>query len=115
MNPNPVTSPIPMVQDQEARLAKMRRRLEGVFADLYVIRDVVVICAEACRSASGDYGDEFENVLRNHASDDLFDQMKVLTSIIENLGGRTRFTDNRETEEQLTAKAKSLSGEQQQS
>ena len=113
MNPNLVTSPIPTIQDQETLLAKMRRQLEQVFVETYIIHDVVVICAEACRSASGDYGDEFENVLRNHACDSLFRQMKMLTSVIEMLGGRTKFTDDRETEEQLALTA--LSGEKQQS
>jgi hypothetical protein len=101
MNPSPVLSPIPVIEDSERRLAKMRRQLEDMFRSLDLVHDEISVLSEAARSEGQP---EIANVLSLSVSNRLFGQLKLLTSIIERLGGKTDLSED-ETTAQETAPA----------
>jgi hypothetical protein len=45
--PAPETTTIPIIKDNELRLAKMRRQLEGMFCALDLAHDEIAIASEA--------------------------------------------------------------------
>ena len=94
MNPSPVSPPIPVIRDSEQRLAKMRRQLEDMFRSLELVHDEISVSAEAARSEGLP---EIANVLSLSVSNRLFGQLKLLTSIIERLGGRTDLSEDEAT------------------
>ena len=94
MNPSPVSPPIPVIRDSEQRLAKMRRQLEDMFRSLDLVQDEISVSAEAARSEGLP---EIANVLSLSVSNRLFGQLKLLTSIIERLGGRTDLPEDEAT------------------
>jgi hypothetical protein len=91
-------SEIPMLQDNEARMLKLRKKLERIFDELELIRDVIIVSYFACKGQNSDVDPEIEHVLRTHGSNALHSQMAHLTDVIEKLGGRTQFTEDREDE-----------------
>ena len=96
MNPFPASSPIPIIEDSERWLAKMRGRLEGIFQELHTIQAVIVVSAETIANQGADFDPEVSCVLTRCASDKLHNQLQSLTSVIEQLGGRTEYTEIRE-------------------
>jgi hypothetical protein len=90
MNP---TASIPLARDNERQLLAMRRRLERVFTDLHLIHDVTSVCKVAFDAVSSDITSQVSNVLRRCVSHQVDNQMEELTSIIEELGGRTLFSE----------------------
>ena len=90
---NPTTS-IPLLRENEQQLLILRRRLEIIFVDLHLIHDVTSVCEAACDAVNSDTDAEVSHILRRCASDKLHGQMEELTSIIEQLGGRTRLSDD---------------------
>ena len=94
MNPNAVSSPIPIITDSEQRLAKMRRQLEDMFYSLDLVHDEISVLSEAARSEGRP---EIANVLCLSVCNRLFGQLKLLTSIIERLGGKTELSEDEET------------------
>ena len=81
---------IPMIKDNELRLMKMRRRLEDLFRSLDLVQDEVTVVAEAARS----HGiPDVANVLSLAVCNRLSNQLRVLTHIIEQLGGTTELSD----------------------
>ena len=94
MNPSPVSSTIPVIEDSERRLAKMRRQLEGMFRSLYLVHDEISVLSEAARSEGQP---EIANVLSLSVCNRLFGQLKLLTSIIERLGGKTDLSEDEAT------------------
>ena len=95
MNPTPGLPPIPIIKDSEQRLAKMRGRLEGIFHELHTIRSVIVVSAETITQGS-EFDPEVSCVLTRCAADKLHRQLQSLTFVIEQLGGRTEYTEVRE-------------------
>jgi hypothetical protein len=85
---------IPIIKDNEQRLAKMRRQLEGMFSHLYVIHDEISVTAEAARSEGMP---AIANVLSLSVCNKLFGQLRLLTNIIERLGGTTELSENDKT------------------
>jgi hypothetical protein len=96
MNPTPGLPPIPIIKDSEQRLAKMRGRLEGIFHELHTIHSVVVVSAETITNQGSDFDPEVSCVLTRYAADKLHGQLLSLTFVIEQLGGRTEYTEARE-------------------
>jgi hypothetical protein len=90
---NPTTS-IPLARDNERQLLALRRRLERVFTDLHLIHDVTSICKAAFNVSDADITSQVSNVLRRGVSYQVDNQMEELTSIIEQLGGRTLFSES---------------------
>jgi hypothetical protein len=94
MNPFPTSSPIPIIEDNERRLAKMRSRLEAIFHELHTIQSVIEVCAEAITSQGTDLDPEVV-VLTRSGAEKLRSQLQLLTDVIEQLGGRTEYTELR--------------------
>jgi hypothetical protein len=90
MNPSSVSSPIPVIEDSERRLAKMRRQLEEMFRSLDLAHDEISVLSEAARSEGQP---EIANVSLS-VCNRLFGQLELLTSIIERLGGRTDLSED---------------------
>lgn len=87
--PAPETS-IPIIKDNEQRLAKMRRQLEGMFSTLDLVHDEIAVASEAARSEGQP---EIANVLSLSVGNRLWGQLRLLTGIIERLGGRTDLSE----------------------
>lgn len=93
----PQTTTIPIIKDNELRLAKMRRQLEGMFNHLNVIHDEISVTAEAARSEGMP---AIANVLSKSVCNKLFGQLRLLTNIIERLGGTTELSEDDETRQE---------------
>jgi len=93
----PQTTTIPIIKDNELRLEKMRRQLEGMFGHLNVIHDEISVTAEAARSEGMP---AIANVLSMSVCNKLFGQLRLLTNIIEKLGGTTELSEGGETRQE---------------
>jgi hypothetical protein len=93
------TATIPIVKDNELRLAKMRRQLEDMFRSLYLVHDETTVAAEAARSKGLP---EVANVLSLCVCNRLFSQLKSLTNVIERLGGKTDLSEEPESAREIT-------------
>jgi hypothetical protein len=92
------TTTIPIIKDSELRLAKMRRRLEDLFFSLDLVQDEVTVAAEAARS----HGiPDVANVLSLAVCNRLSGQLRLLTHVIEQLGGTTELSEENESKEEL--------------
>src|SRR5688572_5079902 len=80
---------IPLLKSNEEQLAKIRRQLEGIFRELQLVQDIIMVCGEVRRSVNSDFDASVERVLRHYGSARLFSQMKTLTEIVERFGGTT--------------------------
>jgi hypothetical protein len=97
--PVPETTTIPIIKDNELRLARMRRQLEGMFRTLDLVHDEIAVASEAARSEGQP---EIANVLSLSVCNRLFGQLKLLTNIIERLGGRTHLSEEQESTQEIT-------------
>jgi len=89
---------IPLLRSNEEQLAKIRRQLEGMFRELRLIQDVIMVCGGVRESINSDLDGEVEHVLRRCGSDRLWSVLKTLTEIVERFGGRTEMSQAREEE-----------------
>ena len=92
--PAPATTTIPIIKDNELRLAKLRRQLEGMYRTLNLVHDEIGVAADAARSEGQP---EIANVLSLSVCNRLFGQLKLLTNIIERLGGKTDLSEDQES------------------
>jgi hypothetical protein len=92
--PIPQNTAIPIIKDNELRLAKMRRQLEDMFRSVYLAHDEIAVASEAARSVGQP---EIADVLSLCICNRLFSQLKSLTNVIERLGGRTDLSEEVET------------------
>jgi len=83
---------IPLLKSNEEQLSKLCRRLEEMFRNLYLIHDLMTVCAHAVTGETG-CGSEAARCLELIGGNRLYGQMKILTNIIERLGGTTDFTE----------------------
>jgi hypothetical protein len=93
------TASIPIVKDNELRLAKMRRQLEDMFRSLNLVHDEIGVAAEAARSRGLP---EIASVLSLCVCNRLFSQLKSLTNVIERLGGRTDLSEEPDPAAEMT-------------
>jgi hypothetical protein len=96
--PAPQTTTIPIIKDSELRLARMRRQLEGIFRTLNLVHDEIAVASEAARSEGQP---EIANVLSLRVCNRLFGQLKLLTNIVERLGGRTDLSEEQESVQEI--------------
>jgi len=89
-------SAIPLLQGSHEQAVKLRKRLEDVFGNISLVHDVVVISLELGQANVGDFNPEIAHVLRRCAADRLFFQMRLLTGVIERLGGKTALSEVKE-------------------
>jgi hypothetical protein len=86
---------IPFLKSDEEQIGKIRRQLEGVFRELDLVHDVIVVCdiaahAEINIASHGDVelGDAVPHVIRRCATNRLYTAMKALTQIVDELSAR---------------------------
>ena len=99
--PAPETT-IPIIKDNEQRLAKMRRQLEGMFSTLDLVHDEIAVASEAARSEGQP---EIANVLSLSVGNRLWGQLRLLTGIIERLGGRTDLSEESDSAQEVVPAA----------
>ena len=94
---------IPFLRSDEEQIGKVRRQLEGVFRELDLVHDVIVVCdiaahAEINIDSHGDVelGDAVPHVIRRCATNRLYTAMKTLTEVVERFGGRTRISEDKD-------------------
>jgi hypothetical protein len=83
-------------QTVEERLTSIRERLEDSFTQLHLILDVCITCHKALDVQNVEQDESVANVLQRCGSDKLHEQLEELTAVIEELDGRTEYTDDRE-------------------
>jgi hypothetical protein len=59
---------IPLLKSNEEQLAKIRRQLEGMFRELRLVQDVIMVCGDVRESSSSNLDGEVEHVLRRCGS-----------------------------------------------
>jgi hypothetical protein len=91
-----VNEPTPSTQSIEDKLTSIRERLEDIFTQLYTVLDVCITCPKALDVQNVEQDDSVASVLQRCGSDKLHEQLEELTDVIEELGGRTHFTDDNE-------------------
>src|ERR1700736_30029 len=69
---------IPLFRSNEEQLAKIRRQLEGMFRELRLVQDVIMVCGGVRESIGSDLNGEVEHVLRRCGSDRLQSVLKTL-------------------------------------
>jgi hypothetical protein len=94
----PAHPSIPLLKSNEEQLAKIRRQLEGMFRELRLVQDVIMVCGGVRESSSSDLAGEVEHVLRRCGSDRLFSVLKTLTEIVERFGGETEMSEAHQEE-----------------
>jgi hypothetical protein len=87
---------IPLLKGNEEQLAKIRRQLEGMFRELRLVQDVIMVCGGVRESIGSDLDVEVEHVLRRCGSDRLFSVLRTLTEIVERFGGNTEMSEVRQ-------------------
>ena len=97
--PTSKATAIPIIKDNEQRLARMRRQLEGMFRTLDLVHDEIAVASEAARSEGQP---EIAHVLSLSVCNRLFGQLKLLTGIIERLSGRTGLSEEQESMQEIT-------------
>ncbi len=91
----PPTVPNGIPDESERRLATVRNRLQDIFGEIYLVRDVITISIEAMYADVSDFHPEMGRVLFRCGAEKLYGQLQALSNVIEQLGGRTEFTDDR--------------------
>jgi hypothetical protein len=89
---------IPLLKSNEEQLAKIRRQLEGMFRELRLVQDVIMVCSGVRGSSSSDLDGKVEHVLRRCGSDRLFSVLKTLAEIVERFGGKTEMSEAHQEE-----------------
>lgn len=95
----PQVATVPLAQDNELRLAKMRGQLEHMFHHLSVVHDEISVTADAARSEGMP---AIANVLSLSVCNKLFGQLRLLTNIIERLGSTTELSEDNATRQETT-------------
>lgn len=98
-----IPQPIPFLRSDEEQIGKIRRQLEGVFRELNLVHDVIVVCDVAAHAdiniathGDVDLGDAVPHVIRRCATNRLHSTMKTLTELVERFGGRTKLSEDKE-------------------
>ena len=91
---------IPLLRSNEEQLAKISRQLEGMFRELRLVQDVIMVCGGVRESIGSDLDGEVEHVLRRCGSDRLSNVLKTLTEVVERFGGTTEMSEARRDESQ---------------
>src|SRR4051812_45444471 len=84
---------IPFLKPSEEQIGKLRRQLEGMFREIDLAQDTVIVCGAASKNVNSDYDEEIEHVLRRSVSDRLHSVKRSLTEIVERFGGTTAMSE----------------------
>ena len=94
----PAHQSIPFLKGDEEKLAKIRRQLEGMFSELRLVQDVIMLCCGVCECDKSGFEFEIEHVLRRCGSNRIHGILKTLTQIVERFGGTTEMSEKRQEE-----------------
>jgi hypothetical protein len=83
----PPKTDIPLIQLVEQRLAKMHMDLLDSVAFLKLAHDAAVVCIAAGKQTNTDCSEEIASVLFNSVNYRVDEQMRVISSIVRQLGG----------------------------
>ena len=89
-------SGISITQESELRTASMRSQLRDMFGELRLVRDIITVSVEAMYAQASHFDADVSRVLFRCGAEKLYGQLKSLSDIIEQLGGRTEFSVGRE-------------------
>ena len=89
-------SGISMIEDSDRRLAAMRAPLQGIFGELCLVRDVITVSVDAMHAQVSNFDADVSRVLFQCGAERLYGELKSLSDIIEQLGGRTELSEDRE-------------------
>ena len=95
-HPSPATPDISSILESEPRRIQMRARLQDVFGELRLVRDVITVSVEAMHAQVSDFDPEVGRVLFQCGAERLYGQLESISDLIEQLGGRTEFTEARD-------------------
>ena len=93
--PAPEKPDIFAARRNEPHLIEMRSRLQDVFGELRLVRDVITVSVEAMHAQVSDFDPEVGRVLFQCGAERLYGQLESISDLIEQLGGRTEFTEDR--------------------
>ncbi len=85
-----------VMHESERRVMSMRARLQELFGELCLVRDVITVSVEAVHTQVSDFDPEVGRVLFRCGAEKLYTKLDSLSDIIEQLGGRTEITDCRD-------------------
>jgi hypothetical protein len=85
-----------IIKDNGRHLTTMRARLQDIFGEIHLVRDVITISIEAMHAQVSDFDPEVGRVLFRCGAEKLYGQLCSLSDLIEQLGGRTEFTEGRQ-------------------
>jgi hypothetical protein len=83
-------------QSIDDKLTSIRERLENIFTQLHIVLDVCITCHKALDVQNVEQDDCVANILQRCGSDKLHEQLEELTEVVEELGGKTEYSDQRE-------------------
>jgi hypothetical protein len=95
-HPSPTTPNISGTLSSEPERIQMRARLQDVFGELRLVRDVITVSVEAMHAQVSDFDPEVGRVLFQCGAERLYGQLESISDLIEQLGGRTEFTEDRD-------------------
>jgi len=81
--------PKPLSVEDIQRLIRVREGLQILFENLGLVLDVSITCRRALSEQNAKQDTSIANVLQRCGSDTLYEQLRELTSIVEDLGGKT--------------------------
>ena len=90
--PKPLTD-VPLLQGLEQRLVLMRMNLLDSVAHLKIAHDAAVVCIAASKQTNADCNAEVASVLFNIVNHRIDEQMRVISSVVRQLGGANSFTE----------------------
>jgi hypothetical protein len=83
----------------EQRITRVREGLEVIFGEILTAHDVCITVYKGLVQQNGEQDGDLANVLRRCGSDKLHEQLHELNDVIEDIGGRTSFSDDPEDEQ----------------
>jgi hypothetical protein len=86
--------PPPLTVEDIQRLIGVREGLQILFENLGLVLDVSITCRRALGEQNAEQDTSIANVLQRCGSDKLHEQLVELTSIVEDLGGKTEYSDD---------------------
>ena len=95
-HPSPETPDSWDILENEPQRIQLRACLQNVFGELRLVRDVITVSVEAMHAQVSDFDPEVGRVLFQCGAERLYGQLESLSDLIEQLGGRTEFTEDRD-------------------
>lgn len=85
---------IPLLDVNEQFLA-LRKKLEDIFDDLHIVLDVSIVCYSAADCVNFEFNHELSTLIRCHVMIGIDEQMRAVSRIVESLGGKTEYTEEK--------------------